>query len=282
MSEGWFTETLHPDIQQRLKITRVLHEGRTEFQHIMVFENPLLGRVLALDGVVQTTENDEFAYHEMIAHVPILAHGAARRVCIVGGGDGGTLEEVLKHDIERAVMVEIDGAVVEVCRRYLPAISAGAFDDPRAELVIGDGVRFMRESDEIFDAIIVDSTDPMGPSVPLFGQEFYADCRRRLSENGILATQSGVSFVQEDEARNAYRRLKTVFADAALYLTQVPSYGAGFMTLGWGCNSTAPRLTPVDEIARRFAAAAIDTRYYTPAIHAAAFALPGYIEALKG
>lgn len=281
MTEGWFTETLYPDFQQRLKISKVLFETRTDLQHLVIFENPRFGRVLALDGVVQTTERDEFCYHEMLAHVPILAHGAAKRVAIIGGGDGGALREVLKHDVERAVMVEIDPGVVEISREYLPTLSNGAFDDPRHALIIADGVRFMKESDETFDVIIVDSTDPIGPSIPLFGEGFYTDCRDRLSERGILVTQSGVTFMQEQEARDTHGRMRALFADATLYLTQVPTYGAGYMTLGWGCRSVEPRRTPPAEIERRFAAAAIETRYYSPAIHLACFALPGYIERLK-
>jgi spermidine synthase len=282
LTDAWFTEVLYTDFQQRLQVSRVLYQGASEFQEIMVFENPRFGRVLALDGVVQTTERDEFAYHEMMAHVPILAHGAARRVAIIGGGDGGTLEEVLKHAaVERAMMIEIDDRVVQVCRELLPDISAGAFDDPRAELIIGDGVRFMKETTETFDVIIVDSTDPMGPSLPLFGEAFYADCKARLSEAGIIVTQSGVTFMQEDEARHTYARMRALYADAALFLTQVPTYGAGFMTLGWGANSVEPRRTPYPVLEQRFAAAELATRYYSPAVHQACFALPGYIDALK-
>ncbi|MDE0384695.1 MAG: polyamine aminopropyltransferase [Defluviicoccus sp.] len=282
MSGEWFTETLYTDYRQSLRISKVLHRERTVYQDLMIFENPCFGRVLALDGIVQTTEGDEFAYHEMLVHVPILAHGNAKRVAIIGGGDGGALEEVLKHDVERVAMVELDPAVVELSRRYLPSICGDAFDDPRAEVIFADGAAFMREADETFDVIVVDSTDPVGPSVALFEQEFYADCRARLGEAGVLVTQSGVTFMQEDEARDTYRRMKPLFADAWLYLTQVPTYGAGFMTLGWGSLSAAPRKTPLAEIERRFRAAAIETRYYTPEIHVAAFGLPGYIRALMG
>ena len=282
MSGEWFTETLYTDYQQRLKVSKILHRQRTAHQDLLIFENPCFGRVLALDGIVQTTEGDEFAYHEMLVHVPILAHGSAKRVAIVGGGDGGALEEVLKHDVERAVMVELDPVVVELSRRYLGSICGDAFDDPRAELVFRDGAAFIKETDETFDVIVVDSTDPVGPSVALFEQDFYADCRARLGESGILVTQSGVTFMQEDEARNTYRRMKPLFADAWLYLTQVPTYGAGFMTLGWGSRSAAPRATPLAEIDRRFRAAGISTRYYTPEVHVAAFGLPGYIRALMG
>ncbi|MDE0059068.1 MAG: polyamine aminopropyltransferase [Defluviicoccus sp.] len=282
MSGEWFTETLYTDYRQSLRISKVLHRERTGYQDLLIFENPRFGRVLALDGIVQTTEGDEFAYHEMLVHVPILAHGAAKRVAIVGGGDGGALEEVLKHNVERVAMVELDPAVVELSRRYLPSICGDAFDDPRAEVIFADGAAFMREADETFDVIVVDSTDPVGPSVALFEQEFYADCRARLGEAGVLVTQSGVTFMQEDEARDTYRRMKPLFADAWLYLTQVPTYGAGFMTLGWGSLSAAPRKTPLAEIERRFRAADIETRYYTPEVHVAAFGLPGYIRALMG
>ncbi len=282
MSEEWFTEVLYKDYRQSLRVSKILHRERTGYQDLLIFENPYFGRVLALDGIVQTTEGDEFAYHEMLVHVPILAHGAARRVAIVGGGDGGALEEALKHDVERVALIELDPAVVELSRRYLPSICGDAFDDPRAEVIFADGAAFMKETDEVFDVIVVDSTDPVGSSVALFEQEFYADCRARLGESGILVAQSGVTFMQEDEARGTYRRMRTLFADAWLYLTQVPTYGAGFMTLGWGSRSAAPRATPLAEIERRFRAAGIETRYYTPEVHLAAFGLPGYIRALMG
>ena len=282
MSEEWFTETLYTDYQQRLRVSKILHRERTGYQDLLIFENPCFGRVLALDGIVQTTEGDEFAYHEMLVHVPILAHGAARRVAIIGGGDGGALEEALKHDVERVAVVELDPRVVALSRRYLPSICGDAFDDPRAEVIFRDGAAFMKETDEAFDVIVVDSTDPVGPSVALFEHAFYADCRARLGESGVLVTQSGVTFMQEDEARDTYARLKPLFADAWLYLTQVPTYGAGFMTLGWASRSAAPRATPLAEIERRFRAAGIETRYYTPEVHVAAFGLPGYIRALMG
>ena len=278
--EGWFVEALYNDYQQRLRVTAVLHREITDFQDLVIFENPRFGRVLALDGIVQTTEGDEFAYHEMLAHVPILAHGRAKRVAIIGGGDGGALEEVLKHDVARAVMVELDPGVVALSRRFLPSICGKAFEDPRAEIIYADGTAFMKSTDEIFDVIIVDSTDPIGPSVALFEAPFYADCAARLSERGILVTQSGVTFMQEHEARDTHARMSGLFADAWLYLTQVPTYGAGFMTLGWGSRSPEPRRTPVEEIERRFAASGIATRYYNPDIHVASFGLPGYVRQL--
>jgi spermidine synthase len=281
VTEEWFAETLFPDFEQRLRVARVVHREKTAFQELSILETPRFGRVLTLDGVVQTTEKDEFCYHEMLVHVPIVAHGSARRVAIVGGGDGGILREVLRHKIDKAVMVEIDGAVVEACRRHMPALGAGAFDDPRAEVLIEDGMAFMRDSKDRFDVVIVDSTDPMGPSVPLFGDGFYSDVRRRLTERGIVVCQSGVGFMQPDEATSTYARLRRLFADATLYMTQVPTYAAGLMLLGWGSNSGEPRATPLATLERRWREAGLATRYYSPAIHAAAFALPPYLEALK-
>ena len=282
MSEDWFGETLYPDFQQRFKITSLLYQGRSEFQELAFFETERFGRVLALDGVIQTTEKDEFVYHEMLVHVPFFAHGRVRSAAIIGGGDGGVLEEALKHEVERVVMVEIDGAVVELSKKYLPSICGKAFEDPRADVRIDDGIKFILETDEKFDVIIVDSTDPAGPAVPLFTDEFYRNCARSLTERGILVTQSGVTFMQDDEARGTYGRLRRAFPDATFYLAQVPTYAAGFMTLGWGCKSPRPRATTLATLKKRCASAKIATRYYSPEMHRAAFALPPYIEILKG
>lgn len=277
----WFDETLYRHVAQRFAVSRIVFRERTEHQDLVIFENPVMGRVLALDGVIQTAEGDEFIYHEMLTHVPILAHGSARRVLIVGGGDGGMAREALKHGaVERVTMVEIDRGVVDLCATYLPSIGAAAFKDPRLDLVIADGAAFVKSCRDRFDVIIVDSTDPQGPGAVLFTQEFYADCRRCLAPGGILVTQNGVPFFQPDELRNTARRLKGLFADTAFYLAAVPTYYGGFMAFGWGCDSAAPRQAAPAELARRHAAAGIATRYYTPALHAASFALPRFVEAL--
>lgn len=277
-AKTWFSETLHPGFQQRFEISRILFRDKTDLQDLVIFENPYFGRILALDGIIQTTERDEPCYHEMLAHVPILAHGAAKEVLIIGGGDGGALRDVLKHkSVVRATMVEIDRGVVDMCAEYMPSLSDGAFDNPRADIVITDGVKYVKETDRRFDVIIVDSTDPIGPAIPLFSDEFYSDCRNLLTEDGIVVCQSGVGFVQPDEAQDTYRRLDRLFADAALYLTQVPTYAFGYMTLGWGANSARARATTPDTIQSRFEAASIETRYYTPGIHAGCFNLPAYM-----
>ncbi len=276
----WVTEPLHKDFAQSLRVARMLYDSKTEHQRIKVFENPTFGRIMTLDDVVQTTEGDNFIYHEMLTHVPILAHGNARRVCIIGGGDGGMAREVLKHDsVEHVTMVEIDAGVVEFCREYMPALSAGAFDDPRLNLVIADGAAFMRETDGGFDVIIVDSTDPIGPGEVLFTDTFYGHARRALAPGGILVTQNGVPFMQGDELTNTMRAFQALFADATCYLATIPTYAGGPMAFGWGTDGDA-RQVPVEDLARRFQAAGIDTEYYTPEVHKAAFALPGYVRKL--
>jgi spermidine synthase len=272
-----FEERLYENWRQTFKVDKVLFERKTEFFELVIFETPGFGRVLALDGIIQVTEGDEFVYHEMLAHVPILSHGNVKDVLIVGGGDGGMLREVLKHPVERAVMVEIDQGVIDMCREYMPKISDGAFDDPRAEIVIADGVVYMAETDRRFDVIIVDSTDPIGPGEVLFTEAFYADCARCLRPGGVVVTQNGVPFMQPEELRATHRRMSPHFADAGFFVAAVPTYVGGFMTLGWGAKDAGLRVQAVETIRGRFEARPFATRYYTPEIHVASFALPRFV-----
>lgn len=280
---GWTVETLHEDHAQALRETAVLYDSETAHQRIRVFANPTFGRVMTLDGVVQVTEGDEFIYHEMLTHAPILAHGAARRVLIIGGGDGGMAREALRHaDVDHVTMVEIDAGVVEFSKTYLPGISDGAFDDPRLELVIADGAEFVRRAAAPgagYDVIIVDSTDPIGPGEVLFTETFYGHARRLLNPGGILATQNGVPFLQGEELTRTLRAFKALFSDATCYMATVPSYAGGPMAFGWGTDGEA-RATPLATLRARFGKAGLNTRYYTPEVHQAAFALPGYVLAL--
>jgi len=277
----WFHETLYGHWQQGFLVSRQLFRSSGGLQDIALFETPGFGRVLTLDGVIQVTTGDEFIYHEMLAHVPIYAHGAVRSVCVVGGGDGGMLREVLKHpSVERAVLVEIDGAVVDFCRQHMPSVSDGAFDDPRTEIVIADGIRFMAETDRRFDLIVVDSTDPIGPGEVLFTESFYRDCARCLTAEGIVVNQNGVPFLQGQEVTDTYRRRKPHFADVGFYVAAVPTYVGGFMALGWAANAARPRLETAETIRARFDAAPVRTLYYTPELHKAAFALPRFVQDL--
>ncbi|MCU1748435.1 polyamine aminopropyltransferase [Pseudomonas sp. 6D_7.1_Bac1] len=273
-----YLETLYEGYGQRFRMEKLLHEVRTEHQHLVIFENPRMGRVMALDGVIQTTEADEFIYHEMLTHVPILAHGTAKRVLIIGGGDGGMLREVAKHrSIEHITMVEIDGTVVDMCKEFLPNHSKGAFDDPRLNLVIDDGMRFVATTQEKFDVIISDSTDPIGPGEVLFSENFYQACRRCLNEGGILVTQNGTPFMQIEEVKTTAGRLRSLFPDWHFYQAAVPTYIGGAMTFAWGATNTAYRKLSRETLSQRFAGSGIITRYYNPEIHIGAFALPQYV-----
>jgi spermidine synthase len=283
--EGWFTETLHADIAEAMRIDRMLYESQPGegIQGIKIFENRHFGRVLTLDGVVQTTERDECIYHEMLTNVPILGHGHVSRVLIIGGGDGGMLRHSLMHPgVEQVTMVEIDQAVVDMCKTHLPMLSQGAFEDLRTDLVIGDGRQFVAEAakrpDRRFDVIIVDSTDPIGPGEVLFTADFYADCRKCLTPGGILVTQGGVPDVQPEEFQKGKRDLDQAgFASAGFYVATVPSYYGGPMAFGFATDDQNLWLVDHDTIAKRDTAAGRETRYYTPAVHKAAFALPRHL-----
>lgn len=280
-TDAWVNESLYPAWGQRFRIRRELARVQSAFQDIMVFESETHGRVMLLDGVVQITEADEFVYQEMLAHVPLLAHGAAKRVLIIGAGDGGVLRRVLQHrGVERAVMVEIDGEVIRLAKEHMPGIAGDAWNDPRAEVIVGDGIDYVRQAPEAsFDAVIVDSTDPIGVGEVLFTEEFYANCARLLTGRGLVVNQCGVPFMQADELRDTSARRRKSFPDVWAYVAAVPTYVGGFMTLGWAAKDPALRRAGVEEIRARAQAAGIlgTTRYWTPEIHVGAFNLPPYI-----
>lgn len=276
--DAWFTETLHEGFRTSIQVRRVLFDSRTDHQRLVIAESVAFGKLVMLDGVTQLTTADEYVYHEMLAHVPILAHGAVRDVLIVGGGDGAMIEEVFKHPgVERLTMAELDAGVIRLARAHLPELSNGAFDDPRLEIVIGDGADYVATSDRQFDLVIVDSTDPIGPGEAVFTPTFYADCRRVLRPGGVIVTQNGVPFFQAEELEATMRAFVGLFADATCYLAAVPTYVGGFMAFGWGSDDLALRHVPGALLADRAAAAGLATRYYTPEVHLASFALPRFI-----
>jgi spermidine synthase len=277
-----FDEALQAGLRLGLEIEEELFRLTTDHQDLAIYRTSRFGRVMALDGVIQVCERDEFIYHEMLTHQPILAHGAVARVCIIGGGDGGMLREVLRHAAIRATLVEIDRQVIDLSRTWLPAIASGAFDDPRADIVIADGAAYLRTTDARFDVIIVDSTDPIGPGEALFREAFYADCKRCLTPGGVLVTQGGVPMIQPDECRAMAQRLRRQFADVGAYIAAIPTYGGGHMAFGWASDDAALRRHDTTTIAARHAAAGLATRYYNPPVHVAAFALPTYIAELVG
>ena len=280
-TDSWINETLYRAWGQRFLVKRELARVRSDFQDIMIFESLSHGRVMVLDGVIQITEADEFVYQEMLAHVPLLAHGAAENVLIIGAGDGGVLRRVLRHQsVKRAVMVEIDGEVIRLSKEFLPAIAGDAWNDPRAEVIVGDGIDYVKRApDASFDAIIVDSTDPIGVGEVLFTDEFYQHCARILTARGLVVNQCGVPAMQADELRDTSIRRRKFFPHVTAYVAAVPTYVGGFMTLGWAGKDASQTVVPVETIKLRAEAEGIlgSTEYWTPEIHVGAFHLPPYI-----
>ena len=277
----WIVETLFDELGFRMsyEVGRVLHEEKTEHQHLVLFEHKFFGKMLLLDGATQITARDEYVYQEMMGHVPLFAHGNAKDVLIVGGGDCGIAEEVLKHKtVERLVQVEIDASVVEFAKQHFPEFTQPVFADPRFDSVIDDGARYVTETDRRFDTIIVDSTDPQGPGVVLFTYDFYVSCKRCLKQGGVLVTQNGVPFLQPDELRTSIRHFRALFADASCYLASVPTYVGGHMAMGFASDNARLRRIDAATLAARYAAAGqFPTRYWTPELHVGAFALPRFI-----
>lgn len=277
----WIPETLFDALGFRMTyaVEKVLYEQQTEHQHLVLFEQKHFGKVLMLDGATQVTTRDEFIYHEMMTHVPILAHESAREVLVIGGGDCGIAEEVLKHKaVARLTQVEIDESVIEFSKEHFPEFTAPVFADKRFESVIADGMKYVAETDRRFDVIIVDSTDPQGPGAVLFTHAFYAACKRCMAKGGVMVTQNGVPFFQPDELIASVGHFRTLFADAGCYVAAIPTYVGGHMAMGWAAGDKQLRGTPVETIAARYrAAGAFATKYWTPEVHKAAFALPRFI-----
>jgi spermidine synthase len=280
-TDSWINETLYPEWGQRFRVKRELARVQSAFQDIAIFESYTHGRVMVLDGVIQITEADEFVYQEMLAHVPLLAHGAAANVLIIGAGDGGVLRRVLQHrTVQRAAMVEIDGEVIRLSKEFLPGIAGDAWTDRRAQVIVGDGIDYVKQApDGAFDAIVVDSTDPIGVGEVLFTDEFYANCARVLTARGVVVNQCGVPFMQADELRETSARRRRFFPHVTAYVAAVPTYVGGFMTLGFAAKDASLLHVPVGEVRARAQAAGIlgTTRYWTPELHAGAFHLPPYI-----
>lgn len=277
----WFTERQNSGVALSGKVARTLEVRQTAYQHLAVLETLQWGRMLVLDGAIQLTEMDEFVYHEMLAHVPLMAHGAARRVLVVGGGDGGTVREVLRHPgVEKVVLAEIDPQVVEVSRRHLPFVAA-ALDEPRVELSIGDGMAHVAAHPGVYDVILVDSTDPVGQAVGLFSREFYESCRRALRDGGILVAQTESPFYNRDVLAKSFRAMQEAFGRRpSTYLAPVPTYPSGWWSFTAASLGNDPSTPKGNGKGGEMPAPPAGLRYYTPAVHRAAFALPPFVEAL--
>lgn len=281
MADLWnvWSHELHRGVVGRsLKLSRILYSGQSPFQRIDVVENDWLGRVLVLYGSVMLTEREEFAYHEMIAHPALFVHPNPRRVMIVGGGDGCTLREVLRHkSVTEAVQVEIDPQVCQVARQYLADLNQGALDDPRATLVFQDAMQYVAAPGAPFDVVLSDTSDPIGPAEVLFQKTFHRAVADRLAPDGVFVCQTESPFFHADSIRKVYRSLREVFPIVRMYLAHMPMYPSGCWSFAF-CSKAQDPLYALDP--RRVVAADLPLRYYTTDLHRGAFALPAFVREL--
>jgi spermidine synthase len=273
--ELWFTEQEQDRLRLSLKVENVLFRGVSEFQAVEVLETAAYGRMLVLDGCVMCTDRDEFVYHEMIAHIPALLHAAPKKVVVIGGGDGGTVRELLKHKaVEKIVLCEIDAMVVDSARKYFPALASG-LADPRVEVRIGDGVAYMRELENEVDIVVVDSTDPIGPGEGLFSGEFYRSVARSLRKGGIMVAQSESPWYERDALIRIHKNISAGFAHRYSYVGSIPTYPRGLWS--WTMASATP-LDPesLRKPSARFERISRGLKYLTPGLAAGAFDLPPF------
>jgi spermidine synthase len=269
--ELWYTEQQTDNQRFSTRVTQTLRTEQTEFQSLEVFETPQWGRMLTLDGLVMTTDRDEFVYHEMITHVPLFAHPHPEHVCVIGGGDGGAIREIIKHpSVKTATLVEIDGRVIEASKEYFPQISSG-LSDPRVTVKVDDGIKHLAETKDRYDLIIVDSTDPIGPAVGLFAREFYENVLAALRADGLFVAQTESPFYHPDFIHDTFTTVKSIFPVTRLYLAAIPTYPSGL----WSFTVGSKRHDPAAPAPGR--ALTFETRYYTPELHRGAFALPKFV-----
>jgi len=273
----WFTERVNGVVGNTIRVRERIFSGRSDYQKIEILDTYHYGRTLVLEGSVQLTEKDEFTYHEMISHVPLFTHPHPEHVLVIGGGDGGTIREVMKHSsVTRATLVEIDPVVIEKSKQFLPFVSC-EMGNPRVEVIIQDGTQYVKQHERTFDVILIDSTDPVGPAVALYQEGFFQDVYTALKDDGIMVAQSESPFFDQPIVRELYAILKPLFPIRKMYLAPVPCYPSGL----WSFVFCSKKYDPIADARlgepRRLN---LDTRYYNEAIHRAAFAIPNFIQEL--
>jgi spermidine synthase len=273
----WFTEMINDAVGNTIKVRERIFSGRSEYQEIEIVDTYQFGRMLILEGSVQLTEKDEFTYHEMISHVPLFTHPNPEHVLVIGGGDGGTIREVVKHPtVTRAELVEIDSLVIEKSKQFLPFVSC-EMENPRVKVMIQDGIEYVKAHRGTFDVILIDSTDPVGPAVGLYQKEFFEGVYKALKDDGIMVGQSESPFFDQDIIRELYAALKPLFPIRKMYLAPVPSYPSGF----WSFVFCSKKYDPIsDNRCKDLGRLNLKMRYYNEAIHRAAFAIPNFIQEL--
>lgn len=270
----WLKENQISDPVLHYKFTKTLLNKKTPFQELTIVKSKTLGNMLLLDGIVQTTEKDEYVYHEMITHIPLFTHPNPKKVLVVGGGDGGTIREVLKHpSVEKAVLCEIDEGVIKASKEFLPTISC-ALDNPKCEIFIGDGIKYVHEHKNEFDIIIVDSTDPFGAAEGLFGGSFYKEIYQALTDKGIFVAQTETPFYLPEVVKKVYDDARTIFPITKLFMAAIPTYPSGYWSFTIGSKKLDPATADLSNTID------IETKYYTKALHKASFVLPKFVEDL--
>ena len=278
IENGYYHEITPSGFGIAIKAGKVLFSDNSPFQKVEVFEtDSQLGRVLTLDDLMMTTEGDEYHYHEMIAHIPMMQHPCPKSVLVIGGGDGGTIREVMKHKtVERAVLCEIDGMVIDACKQFLPTISC-ELDNPKVEILVQDAIEYIKDKKDEFDIILIDSTDPMGPGEGLFTEEFYTNGKNSLKKGGIVAAQSESPFVNREEIKKMYNLLKKVFPTVSTYTSNIPTYPGGY----WAWAFCSVDVKPLEYFNEERAAEIIPTcKIYNKEYHNARFALPNHLKEL--
>ncbi len=277
--EWFFEEPIPYDVSNAIigmKIKKKLYAGKSTFQNIELYDTYDFGRILVLDGILQTSEKDEFVYHEMLCQVPMFLHENPQKVLIIGGGDGGSLEEALKHKVEKVWMVEIDEKVIDLSRKYLPSISKGAFKNKKAEIVVGDGKEFIKRYHDFFDVVILDLSDPAGPAKDLISLNFYKKVKRALKKNGIVSIQSGSLDDQIKLVATIFKRIKKIFPVAEIRRAVIPSYWEEYSFI---IGSTANlKKIAFKDIEKKYKKLKLDLKYYSPEIHFASKVLPKYLK----
>jgi spermidine synthase len=272
----WFTELQTDDMAISLKVKESLHREESQYQEISMVDTYEFGRMLLLDGIIMTTVKDEFVYHEMISLPALNTHPNPKNVLVIGGGDGGTIREIVKHPkVEKATLCEIDGQVIEVSKKYLPEI-AGSLNDPKVNILVADGIKHIQESKNTYDVILVDSTDPVGPAVGLFSKEFYQGIYEALKDDGMFVAQTESPWVNEDLIKRIFGDVKSIFPITKLYLANVPTYPTGLWSFTMGSKKYDPLAIDKTKIPNT------NTKYYTPDIHFNAFNLPPFVEKVIG
>ncbi|QUH26575.1 polyamine aminopropyltransferase [Serpentinicella alkaliphila] len=275
--ELWYTEQHTDNVKFSLKVKDHLFTGQSEFQKVDVLDTFEYGRLLTLDGLVMVTDKDEFIYHDMIVHVPMAVNPQIKKVLVIGGGDGGTVRELMRYkSIEHVDMVEIDKMVCDVAREFFPAISCD-LDNERVSLYYEDGIKFIKSKKNEYDLIIVDSTDPIGPGEGLFSVEFYTDCFNALTENGILTNQSEGAMYETHakELVRSHNKIKNIFTISKIYQGNIPTYPSGYWLFGFASK----KLDPIKDLqADAWNAFNLKTKYYNTDLHVGAFAIPNFVK----